>query len=213
MKTLLVLGGSGLVGQEVLKQALANPAVDRVVAPTRSPLPRHEKLANPIVDYAHLPVGADWWRADAVICSLGTTRHKAGSAQRFREVDHDYVLTAASLALGAGTETFVYNSSLGADPEARSFYLRVKGETEQSLSMLGYNSFCIVRPSLLYGGQRPDFRLGETISLWWVRHLAMVIPQRFRAVPTASVASAMLSAAFNATPGSTIIESELLHEE
>ena len=38
-KTLLVLGGSGLVGMEILRQALADPQVSRVVAPTRRPLP------------------------------------------------------------------------------------------------------------------------------------------------------------------------------
>ena len=55
-KTLLVLGGSGLVGMEVLRQALVNPAISRVVAPSRSPLPmavRHySHLDNPQVDFA-----------------------------------------------------------------------------------------------------------------------------------------------------------------
>ena len=62
-KTLLVLGGSGLVGMEILRQALADPQVSRVVAPTRRPLPtavnHYAHLDNPQVDFDNLPEDAD----------------------------------------------------------------------------------------------------------------------------------------------------------
>jgi uncharacterized protein YbjT (DUF2867 family) len=65
------------------------------------------------------------------VCALGTTLAQAGSRDAFRRVDHDYVLTAALHARRAGAAVFVLNSSLGADPAAGSFYLRVKGEIER----------------------------------------------------------------------------------
>ena len=37
MKTVLILGASGLVGGQLLKAALADPSVSRVVAPSRRP--------------------------------------------------------------------------------------------------------------------------------------------------------------------------------
>src|SRR5690606_2150254 len=123
----------GQVGQQLVLRAQADRRIERVIAPSRRPLAAHPKLTNPIVDFAHLPAAADWWRADAALCALGTTRKQAGSAENFHRIDHDYVLDAAALARRAGTGVFVYNSSIGARVDAGSFYLRTKGEIERDL--------------------------------------------------------------------------------
>ena len=68
---LLLLGATGAVGHEVLLQALADPRVAQVVAPTRKPLAPHPKLLNPQPDFKQLPPDADWWRVDAVVCATG----------------------------------------------------------------------------------------------------------------------------------------------
>ncbi len=47
---ILLLGATGLVGKNVLAQALAHPAITGVVAPTRRPLAPHPKLINPVSD-------------------------------------------------------------------------------------------------------------------------------------------------------------------
>lgn len=208
MKTVLVLGGSGLVGRRIVALALADPAVGCVVAPTRQALPAHARLLNPLVDYRALPADAPWWCADAVLCALGTTRRLAGSDAAFRQIDHDYVLAAAVLARRAGTPVFVYNSSVGADAAASSLYLRVKGETERDLAALGFASVCHVRPSLLDGGARTDPRPAERAGVWLARLLAPLLPRRYRAVTTGAVAAAMLEAGRQARPGVRVIESE-----
>lgn len=212
MKTVLLLGATGQVGGQVLRLALAHPQVSRVVAPTRRPLaaPAAERLQNPVVDFERLPPDVDWWRADAALCALGTTRKLAGSQAAFRRVDHDYVLEAAGLARRAGTPVFVLNSSLGADPDSRNFYLRVKGEAERDARALGFESLTIVRPSLLDAGPRPDFRLGETLGLAAARLLGPLIPRRYRPVAAAAVARVMLDAALRAAPGMRVIESDAL---
>lgn len=210
-KALLILGGSGLVGQQAIEQALARPDVERVVAPTRRPLPPRARLDNPIVDYDALPADALWWRADAVVCALGTTMRQAGSQAAFRMVDHDYVLAAARLARAAGSPSFALNSSLGARPDGGSFYLRVKGETERDLAALGFASLTWVRPSLLDGGPRPDKRPGERAALCVMHLLGPLVPMRYRAVRTTDVARALLDGALAAMPGLHIIESDRLH--
>jgi nucleoside-diphosphate-sugar epimerase len=86
---LLLVGSSGLVGQHVLGLALADPRVTEVVALVRRPIPGHPKLVAPLVDFEKLPDGAGWWRAGAVICTLGTTMRAAGSGPAFRRVDKD----------------------------------------------------------------------------------------------------------------------------
>lgn len=205
--TLLILGGTGLVGGQLVEAALNHPLVDTVVAPTRRPLRARAGLVNPQVDYAQLPEQALWWRTDAALCALGTTLKQAGSQAAFREVDYHYVLDAARLARQAGTPVFVLNSSLGADANARSFYLRTKGETERDLARLGFPSLSYVRPSLLDGGARPDARPAEATGLWLARRLKGVIPPRYRAVSTRAVAECMLAQALAAKPGIGVVES------
>jgi len=205
---LMVVGASGLVGQQVLRQALANPAVSRLIAPTRKPLAAAAKLDNPIVDFERLPADAPWWNVDAVICTLGTTMAQAGSEAAFRRVDHDYPLAVARLARSAGASAFVLNSALGAAADSRVFYNRVKGEVEAAIMALGYPSLTLVRPSLLDGGPRPDSRPGERLGLFFAKMLRPLIPARYRAVATDAVARALLAAALAQAPGVQVIESE-----
>lgn len=206
MKSILLIGSTGLVGREVLRLALAHPDVARIVTPVRTDVPIFPKVVAPRVDFEDLPGDAPWWHADAMICTLGTTMRLAGSKEAFRRVDHDYVLLAATHARRAGTEVFALNSSLGADEEARSFYLRVKGETERDLAALGFTSLTCVRPSLLEGGPRPDRRPAESAALTLSRWLGRLIPPRYRPVRTDVVAEMLLAAALDAIPGRHVVE-------
>ncbi|CAH0340502.1 NAD-dependent epimerase/dehydratase family protein [Rhizobium sp. CECT 9324] len=108
---LLLLGATGLVGSHVLELALADPRISAVTAPTRRPLPEHARLSAPIVDFDTLPQDLQFWKADAVICALGTTLKVAGSRERFHRIDHDYPVEIARLARAAGAGTFVLNSA------------------------------------------------------------------------------------------------------
>jgi uncharacterized protein YbjT (DUF2867 family) len=206
MKTLLLLGSTGLVGSQLLRLSLAHPGIAKVAAPVRADVPLRPRVNFPTVDFEQLPPEAPWWRADAAICTLGTTMRLAGSRAAFRRVDHDYVLMAATLARRAGTPVFVLNSSLGASVDAGSFYLRVKGETERDLAALGFTSLTCVRPSLLDGGPRPDRRPAESAALTLSRWFRPLIPHRYRPVTTAAVAGMLLLAALNGIPGEHIIE-------
>ncbi|MDO9203515.1 MAG: NAD-dependent dehydratase, partial [Hydrogenophaga sp.] len=164
MSRLMLVGATGLVGHCVLQQALADARVRQVVAPTRSALPPHPKLLNPLVDFDHLPDNADWWAVDAVVCTLGTTIKTAGSQAAFYRVDHGYPLQVARLALRQGAKAYALNSALGADPASRVFYSRTKGELEQDLQVLGYRSLTLVRPGLI-GGERQQARPAEQLAV------------------------------------------------
>ncbi|RVU34422.1 NAD-dependent dehydratase [Rheinheimera riviphila] len=212
MKTLLILGASGAVGSQLLAQALRHPDVAKVVAPTRRPLNPHPKLENPIVDFEALPADASWWQADVTFCALGTTLKQAGSAQAFYRVDHDYILHIAELTHAAGTQSFVLNSTLGADVNGFGLYLKTKGETERDVGSLGFSSLSIVRPSLLDGAVRTDKRTGEAVGLLLNRCLRKLIPITWRAISVAKVAQMMLSAGLSANPGIRVIESAEIHQ-
>lgn len=203
---LLLVGSSGLVGQNVLRIALADPRVTEVVALVRRALPEQPKLLAPVVDFERLPEDAGWWRADAVICTLGTTMRAARSQEAFRRVDQHYPLAVARLARRHGTPAYVLNSAMGADPSSRFFYSRVKGEVERELSLLGFRSLTILRPGLI-GGRRQETRPAELLGGMVLGLLAPLLPRRLRINPAAGIARAMVDAAIVATPGERIIGS------
>ena len=210
MKTVLILGATGQVGQALLLLALQHPEISRVVAPTRRPLPPHANLDNPLVDFEELPEDAAWWKSDLTLCALGTTLRQTKSKAGFYRVDHDYVLAAAKLARRAGTPAFGLISSLGADASSRVFYLKVKGETEQALGTLDFVALVIARPSLLIGGTRASTRPLEAFGLFLGKHLASLLPRHYRAVTTLQVARTLLEAGLHAPAGVHVIESEQL---
>jgi uncharacterized protein YbjT (DUF2867 family) len=209
MPTLLLVGATGLVGQSVLAQALADPRVTRLVAPTRRPLAAYPKLTNPLVDFDALPADAPWWSVDVVICTLGTTIKKAGSPAAFRRVDYDYPLAVATLARRHGAAAFALTSSVGADASARTFYLRTKGETENALRALAFPSLTLVRPSMI-GGERTERRPLEACALRIFTALPFLLPRRYRVVPAERIARALLASALAARPGTHIVESEAI---
>ncbi len=208
MTRLLIVGSTGLVGGHALAQALADARFAQVIAPTRRPLPtRHAKLENPVVDFDALLADASWWQVDAVVCALGTTIRDAGSKAAFRRVDLDYVLGIATHARAAGAHSFALNSSLGADPAAGTFYLRIKGEAEAALRSLDYPSLTLVRPSVI-GGERERRRPMEHLGMRVLRAVEPLVPKRYRVVPAERIARCMLDAAFASEPGVRVVESE-----
>lgn len=209
---LLLAGATGLVGSHVLRLALEDERITRVTAPMRRMLPiTHAKLHAPVVDYDTLPSDADWWRADAVICALGTTMKTAGSKAAFYRVDHDYPLAAAWLSRHHGTPTYVLNSAIGADGASRFFYNRVKGELERDLEQVGFISLTHVRPGLI-GGPRAQSRPAERAMILALRTVGPLLPRRWRLNPPQVIAQAMIAAALDARPGVHIIPSTDLTE-
>ena len=206
---LLLLGATGLVGSHVLDMAIADERIDEVIAPTRRPIPERAGLVAPLVDFDSLPEDAPWWRAEAVVCALGTTMRKAGSRKAFCRVDHHYPLQAARIARGHGVPTFVLNSAMGADPHSRYFYNRVKGELERDLRQAGFESLTFVRPGLI-SGEREEFRLAERVAEVALKAAAPVLPRKWRVNPAQHIALAMLEAAVEGRAGERTVESREL---
>lgn len=207
---MLLLGGTGLVGRECLRLLVADPEFSRVAALTRRPLPRApgdaplpRKVEEHLVDFDRLGEHEDALRADLVVCALGTTLRRAGSRERFREVDLGYPLEVARRAHALGAHHFLLVSALGASTRSRFFYNRVKGEVEEAISSVPFRAITITRPSLLLG-EREEFRLGERVA----EKLSFLFPGRYRPVKAADVAGALVQAAREDRPGKRVIESD-----
>lgn len=201
----LMLGATGLVGAECVRQFANSGEFARVVVLARRPV--SETIARlgvegHVVDFEQLDTAAPYFRVSHIVCALGTTIKKAGSQERFRRVDHDYPVAAARLGVQQGARHFLLVSALGANARSRIFYSRVKGEVEDAIRTLPYRSVTIVRPSLLLG-ERGEFRLGESIGKLFVG----VTPRRYRPVHARDVAATLLRAAVEDRPGVRVIES------
>jgi uncharacterized protein YbjT (DUF2867 family) len=165
-RTALIVGATGLIGGFVLQALLSNPVYSHVTAITRKPLlTTHRKLKTIITKFnSNLENDLSSIQAQDVFCCLGTTIKKAGSQEAFKLVDHSLVLSIAEQMRQQGTEQFLVISAMGADPDSKIFYNRVKGDMENALRELDYPCLRIIRPSLLLG-KRQEFRLGERIGV------------------------------------------------
>lgn len=201
-----ILGATGLVGSECVRQFAESREFARVVALARRPLRADiasSHVETHVIDFERLEDAAEHFRVSHIVCALGTTIKKAGSQERFRRVDHDYPLAAARLGLRQGARHFLLVSALGANARSRIFYSRVKGEVEDAIRALPYRSVTIVRPSLLLG-ERGEFRLGESIG----KLFAGIVPGRYRPVHARAVAATLLRAAVEDRAGVRVIESK-----
>lgn len=199
MRTALIAGASGLVGGFLLKELLANPGYDRVIAVGRRPLGiSHAKLTEVTAEFAELDRVAADLRCDDAFCCLGTTIRQAGSQEAFRAVDHGAVLALAWAVRRGGAQRFFLISAMGASAQSRVFYNRVKGETEAALAVLDFPTLAIFRPSLLLGPRR-EKRLGERLAaalMWLVDPLLVGRLRKYRAIEAEVVARAMLRCSF-----------------
>ncbi len=213
---ILLLGATGVVGQQVLAQALHHPRVTQVFTPVRKPMPiQHDKLSQFQLDFEHieaqLPTQINLKEIDAVICALGTTMKQAGSKDAFRKVDQDYPLTFAEIAKQNHISTFVLNSAMGANADSIVFYNQVKGELEQALQDLHFPSLTLVRPGLI-DGNRDEFRLGEKLALHVMRPLNGLLPKSWRLSPAQNIAKALLQSALEQKLGIHVISADQLAE-
>jgi uncharacterized protein YbjT (DUF2867 family) len=202
-RTALIVGATGLVGSLCLKQLIADPAYDQVIAISRRPVPEsHPKLSQKIVDFDKLGQLTSV-AADDAFCALGTTIRKAGSQEAFRKIDLGYSKAFAELALAAGARQFALVSSAGANPRSSSFYLRTKGEIEDAVKALPFASAHIFQPSFLVGS-RSEQRPGEGIGLALVKALEFAFIgglRKYRPILASTVAAAMVAVAKRAEPG------------
>jgi len=203
----LLAGATGLVGRELLPLLLDDTDTEEVVVLSRRPLATpHPKLQQGIVAFDQLrnfvlpPV-------DDFYCCLGTTMRDVGSREAFREVDFQYPVTIARMALAAGATRCFFVSAMGADRKSRVFYNQVKGELEEELSRLEMRTVYAFRPSLL-SGKRPEFRLAERAALLVALPISWLLPARIRPIAAVDVARAMHACGKRPAAGRFVIESD-----
>lgn len=204
-RTAIILGASGLVGRECLEILRLEPLYREVRVITRRDLGMDnadEHVRQVVVDFDRLTDFGDELFGDDAFCTFGTTIKKAGSQDRFRQVDRDYPAEFAHIVRTNGGKHFSLVSSRGANPRSRVFYLRTKGELEEEIRSQQWPSVSFLRPSVI-GGRRDESRAGERIG----QALLRLAPRAVRTVPARHIAHTMIESARERRPGVSVIES------
>src|SRR6185312_14303106 len=191
----LVAGATGLVGREVLAALLADETYAAVhCAGRRAPPVSHLKLTCHTVDFGALRALP---RVDDVYIALGTTIKVAGSQAAFRAVDFEAVVAVAQSIRASGATRLGVVSAMGANARSSVFYNRVKGEMEQAVCQLGFDSVVIVQPSFIAGDraslQQPG-RSAEGWALSAMRLLNPLVPANYKTIRPEQVARALIRA-------------------
>lgn len=193
-RRLLIAGASGLVGSNILQDALNDDSVAEVHVISRRELTiSHAKLTTQVVNFLSIPPLPP---VDEVYLALGTTIKQAGSQTAFRAVDFDANLALAQAGLAAGARRIGLVSAMMANAQSSVFYNRVKGELEDALTALSPDTLVIVRPSFLVGDRESlnqPRRYGERIGIWLSRLLGPILPADFRPIQARCVAQALLT--------------------
>lgn len=210
-KTAVIAGATGLTGRFLLDLLLRSGDYKKVIALTRKKIRvQNKKLEQYLINFDQLESHSELLNADDIFCCLGTTIKKAGSQDSFRKVDFEYVVKLAELSHLKNARQFLMISALGADPDSRIFYNRVKGDAELAVQDFGFRATHIFRPSMLLGSRR-EFRAGEFFAgviLHTVSPVMIGKLKRYRGIKARDVAAAMLNVAGQVNNGVHIYESE-----
>lgn len=195
-KTVIIAGASGLVGHHLLDLLLEEKSFEKVYSLVRKPSGRtHPKLEEINFDFNNEEAYANLPEVDSGFCCLGTTIKKAGSQKAFKKVDYHYPLLLAQSLKNNNCRAFHVITALGADSSSRIFYNQVKGELEDALSKLEFNSLNIYQPSLLLG-DRKEQRLGEKIAMIFMPPLEFLLQgklKKYRSIQAKDVAKGILA--------------------
>ncbi len=171
--TAFVLGATGFVGREVVRQlCVRGTKTIAHVRPDSSKLDEWRKTFGALgaeVDATPWDAAAlaARWRELApehVYVLIGTTRSKAKSDKVEGDIYEavDFGLTKLAVEAARASERkprVVYLSSVGADANARSAYLKWRGKAEEAVKTSGL-PWVIARPSIITG-ERDESRIGE----------------------------------------------------
>jgi uncharacterized protein YbjT (DUF2867 family) len=163
MKAIL-FGATGMIGQGVLRECLADSEVTQVMTVSRSPLGQSHPLLRQgfggqakLIELIHKnfedfsPLEKDFKGYDACFFCLGVP--SAGMSETdYRRMTRDFAVAAATtLSKVNPGMTFVFISGAGTDSTEKGpiMWARVKGEAENAILKMPFKASYVFRPGII----------------------------------------------------------------
>jgi len=153
---IIVTGATGLAGEELVRQAIADDKITSITAIVRRPLKLQSAKLKTIIrkDFMNNSGLEGLFKtSDAFFWCLGISQSQISKAE-YERITYDYTIAAASKVAAVNPDMkFIFLSGAGADSSetSKTLFARVKGKTENRLKSMTLNKLFIVRP----GGIKP----------------------------------------------------------
>ena len=198
MKTALIFGSSGLVGSHLLDLITQDNNYSKIKLYVRSePKKVNSKFEIIKVDFNKLEDYKDSINGDDCFFCIGTTRKNTPDKNEYIKVEYNLPVSVAKIAKLNSVNNFIYISSLGANPNATSLYLKNKGKAEEKLVKLNFTNLSILRPSILVGNRKEN-RFGEKIGIFAMKTFSPLFfgnMKKYKPINVENVAKSMLQVA------------------
>ena len=213
MKTALVFGSSGLVGNQLVNLLIKSPNYNKIKLFVRSPVKfDNSKIEVILTDFHNLSNYSDQIQGDDCFYCIGTTKKNSPDKSEYKRVELEIPKEIAQISKLNSVKTFTFISSGYANPKHSGNYLRYKGLVEEELKKLKFDKLGILRPSFLIG-DRDESRIGEKIGIIIFNILSPIFfgpLKKMKPIEVNIVAKAMLNISKNDLTKNTFESNEIV---
>ena len=214
MKTALVFGSSGLIGGHLLYQLIKNDNYNKIKLFVRSEIFINEPKIEIIkTDFNDLENHKEDVKGDDCFFCIGTTKQNSPDKKEYQNVELEIPKKIAQIARSNSVNSFIFVSSIYANPKSSGDYVKFKGLVEEELKKLNFSNLGILRPSFLMGNRKEN-RAGEKIGILTFRLLSPLLLgpfKKMKPINSEKVAKAMIKIA-NENLRKTTFESDEIVE-
>ena len=198
MKTAIVFGSTGLIGGHLVNQLIQDNYYTKIKIFVRSQTSiNNEKVEVINIDFNNLGNHKTEITGDDCFFCIGTTKQNSPDKNDYQKVELDIPKEIAQIAKANSVKSFIFISSIYANPNSSGNYVKFKGLVEEELKRLNFSKLGILRPSFLIG-KRKEIRIGEKIGILTFRVLSPLLFGPFKKMKPISsqiVAKAMIKIA------------------
>ena len=213
MKTALVFGASGLVGNHLINLLIKSSDYNKIKLFVRSPIKFDSSKVEVIqTDFLNLSNYSNHIKGDDCFYCIGTTKKNSPDKNEYKRVELEIPKEISRIAKLNLVKTFSFVSSGYANPKHSGDYLRYKGLVEEYLKSLNFNKLVILRPSFLIG-DRVDNRIGEKIGIIIFKILSPIFIgplKKMKPIQALLVAKAMMNISKNDLTKATFESNEIV---
>ena len=214
MKTAIVFGSTGLIGGHLVNQLIQDNYYTKIKIFVRSQTSiNNEKVEVINIDFNNLGNHKTEITGDDCFFCIGTTKQNSPDKNDYQKVELDIPKEIAQIAKANSVKSFIFISSIYANPNSSGNYVKFKGLVEEELKRLNFSKLGILRPSFLMG-KRKENRVGEKIGIFTFSALSTLLfgPfKKMRPINSENVAIAMIKIA-NSNLEKTVYESNEIVE-